>query len=158
VWHTALVAFATFFVTIAPLKVVPVFAVLTKEGDPAYRRRMAMKGTVIAGLILLIFGIWGDDLLRLLGISLPALRIGGGILLMLLAIDLVFERAPRVGPSHGRAAGRRAPARHRGVPSGHAVARRSCQHHRCCGTDQRGARCRPHPNRDSAQVQGIVAV
>jgi multiple antibiotic resistance protein len=99
VWHTALVAFATFFVTIALLKVVPVFAVLTKEGDPAYRRRMAMKGTVIAGLILLIFGIWGDDLLRRLGISLPALRIGGGILLMLLAIDLVFERAPRAGPA-----------------------------------------------------------
>jgi multiple antibiotic resistance protein len=54
---------------------------------------MAVKGTVIAGIILLIFGIWGDDLLRLLGISLPALQIGGGILLMLLAIDLVFERA-----------------------------------------------------------------
>src|SRR5262245_37133384 len=92
-WHTALVAFATFFVTIAPLKVVPVFAVLTQHGDPAYRRRMAVKGTVIAGIILLLFGIWGDDILRLLGISLSALQIGGGILLMLLAIDLVFERA-----------------------------------------------------------------
>src|SRR5215471_14824231 len=102
-WHTALVAFATFFVTIAPLKVVPVFAVLTKHGDTAYRRRMAVKGTVIAGIILLLFGIWGDDILRLLGISLPALQIGGGILLMLLAIDLVFERAapadsPMAGP------------------------------------------------------------
>lgn len=98
-WHTALVAFATFFVTVAPLKVVPVFAVLTKGGDTAYCRRMAVKGTVIAGIILLLCGIWGDDLLRLLGISLPALRIGGGILLMLLAIDLVFERAPRADPA-----------------------------------------------------------
>jgi len=99
VWHTALVAFTTFFVTIAPLKAVPVFAVLTQTGDIAYRRRMAVKGIVIAGLILLLFGIWGDDLLRLLGISLPALRIGGGILLMLLAIDLVLERAPRAAPA-----------------------------------------------------------
>jgi multiple antibiotic resistance protein len=97
VWYTAFMAFSTFFVTIAPLKVVPVFAALTQHGDTAYRRRMAVKGTAIAGSILLIFGLWGDDLLRLLGISLPALRIGGGILLMLMAIDLVFERAPYSG-------------------------------------------------------------
>jgi small neutral amino acid transporter SnatA (MarC family) len=49
---------------------------LTKAGDTTYCRRMAVKGTVIAGSILLLFGIWGDDLLRLLGISLPALQIG----------------------------------------------------------------------------------
>ncbi len=101
--RSALVAFATFFVPVAPIKAAPVFSVLTKGGDAAYRRRMAVKGVTIAAIILLIFGIWGDDLLRLLGISLPALQIGGGILLALLAIDMVFDRPWHAGhatPEH----------------------------------------------------------
>ncbi len=97
--RTALVAFTTFFVTIAPVKAAPVFSALTRGGDPAFRRRMAIKGTAIAGIILLFFGVWGDDLLRLLGIGLPALRVGGGILLMLLSIDMVFDRPWHVNPA-----------------------------------------------------------
>ncbi len=88
----ALTAFATLFTTVAPLKAAPVFSALTRGWTTRARRTTAVRGTVVAALILALFGIWGDDLLRVLGISLPALRVGGGILLLLLAINLVMER------------------------------------------------------------------
>ncbi len=53
---------------------------------------MAIKGTLIAAGILLLFAFFGEAILRLFGISLPALRTAGGILLLLIAIDLVFAR------------------------------------------------------------------
>lgn len=87
----AITAFATFFTTVAPIKAAPVFSVLTQGWTARARRTAALRGTLIAVVILAVFGIWGDDLLRILGISLPALRVGGGILLLLLAIRLVME-------------------------------------------------------------------
>ena len=53
---------------------------------------MAVKGTVIATVLLVVFALFGDNILRLLGITLPALRTAGGILLLLMAIDMVFAR------------------------------------------------------------------
>ena len=90
--QVAITAFATFFTTVAPVKAAPVFSSLTKGWTARVRRTTALKGTLIAAAILTIFGVWGDDLLRILGISLSALRVGGGILLLLLAIRLVMER------------------------------------------------------------------
>jgi multiple antibiotic resistance protein len=87
----ALEAFAAFFVTVAPLNAAPLFAALTAGVDPAQRRLMAVKGVVIAAVALLAFGILGDDLLRVLGITLPAVRVGGGILLTALAAEFVLE-------------------------------------------------------------------
>jgi len=84
--------FVTFLVVIDPIGVAPIFAALTRGGDGRYRRRMALKGTFVATLILLFFAFTGDALLRLLGISLAAFRVSGGILLFLLAIDMVFAR------------------------------------------------------------------
>lgn len=84
--------FVTFLVVIDPIGVAPIFAALTRGGDDRYRRRMALKGAFIATLILLFFALTGDALLRLLGISLAAFRVSGGILLFLLAIDMVFAR------------------------------------------------------------------
>src|SRR4029453_15490579 len=60
------------------------------------QRRIAMRATLIASGILLIFALFGDDLLRGIGISLAGVRVGGGILLMLLSIDIVFGRS--IGP------------------------------------------------------------
>ncbi len=84
--------FVTLLVVIDPVGVAPMFATLTRGGADRYRRRMALKGTAIAALILLLFLFTGDALLRLLGISLAAFRISGGALLFLLAIDMVFAR------------------------------------------------------------------
>jgi len=84
--------FLTFFVVIDPIGLVPMFGALTAGASDEYRRRMAVKGVLIAALVLLFFAIVGFALLRILGIGLGAFRIAGGILLFLLAIDMVFAR------------------------------------------------------------------
>lgn len=80
------------FVTIDPLGIGPVFAALTRGTDEAHRRLMAVKGVLIGAGIILFFALGGDFMLRALGIGLPAFRIAGGILLLLLAIDMIFAR------------------------------------------------------------------
>ncbi|MCH8265821.1 MAG: MarC family protein [Proteobacteria bacterium] len=91
--ETAGVAFATFFATIGPLDVAAMYAALTGAVSRKRRRQMAVRGILIAGSILLLFALVGDFLLAGLGISLAALRTGGGILLLLIGIDLVFARS-----------------------------------------------------------------
>jgi len=86
-------AFTTFFATISPISVSAMFAALTVTADAKARRSMAIRGTVIAACILLGFALLGEYLLTGLGISLAALRISGGILLLLIGIDKVFARA-----------------------------------------------------------------
>ncbi len=88
----ALRSFTTFFATIGPVDVAVIFAVLTTAATPKERRILAIRGVVIGSLILTMFMILGDALLKWLGISPPALRTAGGVLLMLLAIDMVFGR------------------------------------------------------------------
>ena len=85
-------ALVTFLVVIDPPGVAPIFAGLTKDAEPAHRRAMAIRSVAIAAGILLFFGLFGEDLLRALGISLAAFRIAGGIMLFLIAIDMVFEK------------------------------------------------------------------
>ncbi len=88
----ALVALATFFATIGPFDVAIVFASLTADSTPKSRTMSAVKGIAIATAILLTFAVFGESVLGLFGITLPALRIAGGILLLLIAIDMVFAR------------------------------------------------------------------
>ncbi len=92
-YGTAILAFTTFFVTIGPIDVAFVFAALTAKATPLERRSMALRGTLIAGAILLLFALFGHSALDRLGISLAALRTSGGILLLLIAIDMVFARS-----------------------------------------------------------------
>lgn len=91
--HEQLISiFVTLLVVIDPIGVAPIFASLTRGGSPAYRRRMAFKGTGIAAGILFVFAFSGDVILRVLGIGLDAFKITGGALLFLLAIDMIFAR------------------------------------------------------------------
>lgn len=90
--ETALIAFTTLFATVGPQDVAVLFAALTSRNTAAERRAIALKGTLIGAGILFFFAFFGDTLLGLLGIGLPALRTAGGILLLLIAIDLVFAR------------------------------------------------------------------
>lgn len=85
-------AFATFFAAVGPPDVAVVFAALTADKSLEERRRMALKATLVASAILLFFAFLGNSLLSYLGISLNAMRIAGGILLLLIAIDMVFAR------------------------------------------------------------------
>ncbi len=94
--ETAALALTTFFATIGPLDIAAIFAALTANSTPGHRRTMAVRGTLIATGILLLFALAGKLLLANLGISLPALRTAGGILLLLIAIEMVFARTTGV--------------------------------------------------------------
>jgi multiple antibiotic resistance protein len=85
-------AFVTLLVIIDPPGCAPIFASLTRDCPPAQRRMMAVRSVLVAAGILLFFGLLGEDLLRKLGISLAAFRIAGGIMLFLIALEMVFER------------------------------------------------------------------
>jgi multiple antibiotic resistance protein len=88
----ALTSAVALLVTIDPIGTGPIFAALTRDSDDAHRRRMAIKGVLIAAIILFVFAFVGEFLLHALGIGFPAFRIAGGILLLLLAIDMAFAR------------------------------------------------------------------
>jgi multiple antibiotic resistance protein len=90
--ETGLIASTTLFATVGPQDIAALFAALTAGSTAAKRRAIALKATLIAGGILFFFAFFGDALLALFGITLPALRTAGGILLLLIAIDLVFAR------------------------------------------------------------------
>ncbi|WDR01833.1 MarC family protein [Devosia algicola] len=90
--NTFLVAFATLFATVGVADIAFIFAALTKDNTPAQRRLFATRGVLIAGFILLFFGLLGNQILDLFGITIPALRTAGGVLLLLIAIDMVFAR------------------------------------------------------------------
>jgi multiple antibiotic resistance protein len=85
-------AFLTFFVVIDPPGCAPIYAGLTKGVAAPHRRAMAVRAVLYAALILLVFALFGEDLLRGLGISLSSFRIAGGIMLFLIALEMVFER------------------------------------------------------------------
>lgn len=85
-------AFATLFVVIDPPGLVPLFIALTQGMDNARRNAMARRACIIAFILLTLFGLAGEALLGFIGISMPAFRIAGGLLLFLTALDMLFER------------------------------------------------------------------
>lgn len=89
---TAVTAFITLFVVTDPIGLTPMFIAMTSGMDPSHRRRVALRACFVAVLILTVFGLFGNTVLDSLGISLPAFRIAGGILLFLIAVDMLFER------------------------------------------------------------------
>jgi multiple antibiotic resistance protein len=87
-----LASFVTFFVAIDPVAMAPMFATMTAQMAPAWRRYMAWKSIAIATGILLAFAFGGAWLLEHLGVSIDAFRIAGGLLLFLIAVDMLFEK------------------------------------------------------------------
>jgi multiple antibiotic resistance protein len=81
-----------FLVVVDPFGNAPMFASLTRGLDAVGRRKMALKGVMIAFAIMLLFAFTGDRLLTALGIAVPSFKIAGGLLLFLVALDMVFAR------------------------------------------------------------------
>ena len=88
--------FATSFTTVLviqdPLGAVPVFLSLTSRQTPAERRRSARQATLVSFSVILAFAIFGRYILKVLGISVPALQVSGGLLLLLVALELLTDR------------------------------------------------------------------
>lgn len=85
-------AFATLFVVIDPPGLVPLYIALTQGMEPERRMAMGRRACLIAFAILALFGLSGEAVLGFIGISIPAFRIAGGMLLFLTALDMLFER------------------------------------------------------------------
>lgn len=81
-----------FLVVVDPFGNAPMFASMTRGGDAAWRRKMAIKGVAVAFAIMLLFAFSGDRLLSAMGIAVPSFKIAGGVLLFLVALDMVFAR------------------------------------------------------------------
>jgi multiple antibiotic resistance protein len=94
-------AFVTFFVVIDPPGCAPIFASLTRGASEPFRRGMALRSVMIAAGVLALFALVGEPLLGALGISLDAFRIAGGIMVFLIALEMVFEK--RTERREGRA-------------------------------------------------------
>jgi multiple antibiotic resistance protein len=84
--------FVLFFVVVEPISLVPLYAALTEGSDQAYRRRMALRAVLIAGAVLALFAFGGAWFLNAMGISIAAFRIAGGVMLFLIALEMVFAR------------------------------------------------------------------
>lgn len=85
-------AFVTLFVVIDPPGCAPIYASLTSDANAAQRRSMAYRAVLIAGAILVFFAMFGEALLSFLHIDLDSFRVAGGIMLFIIAIDMVFEK------------------------------------------------------------------
>ncbi|WP_321832269.1 MarC family protein [Thalassovita sp.] len=84
--------FVTLFVIMDPIGLAPIFVALTQDMSPEKRRAIAIRACVTSGLLLSLFAIFGEAVLGFVGISMPAFRIAGGILLFLTALDMLFQR------------------------------------------------------------------
>src|ERR1051325_9902295 len=87
-----LAAFVTLMVVIDPIGIAPMFGALTRSHTELERRQIGLRAVLVAGGVLLFFALAGRPLLYLLGITLPAFRIAGGVLLLLLSVDMVMVR------------------------------------------------------------------
>jgi multiple antibiotic resistance protein len=85
-------ALVTFLVIIDPPGCAPIFASLTRGTSAAHRRAMAVRSSLIAWGVLMFFALLGKPMLNALGIELASFRIAGGVMLFMIALDMVFER------------------------------------------------------------------
>lgn len=90
----AAAVFVGFFSIVNPIANVPVFLDLTDYMTPAQRKQIALKSVIVAFILIVVFSIAGNGILRVFNISLPALRITGGILLFVVGYRMILEEKP----------------------------------------------------------------
>jgi multiple antibiotic resistance protein len=88
----AFASFSAVFVVVDPFAAVPFFLAMTGTSTPAQRRETARRASVAAGAVLAGFALTGAALFRVLGISLGAFKIAGGVLLLIMAVDMLRTR------------------------------------------------------------------
>lgn len=100
--QTLITAFLTLFVIIDPIGLAPLFVALTPGASAAHRRAVGLRAVTIAFVILTVFGLFGDHVLTFVGISMPAFRIAGGLLLFLTALEMLFEKRSKRREEHAQ--------------------------------------------------------
>lgn len=85
-------SFTTMFVMIDPIGLAPMFAALTAGMSRRERMTIAARGVAVSAVILVIFAIVGDGFLKMIGVSMPAFKIAGGLMLFLLSVEMLFQK------------------------------------------------------------------
>jgi multiple antibiotic resistance protein len=93
--------FTVFFMLLGPLKLIPAFAGLMRGADVRFKRDVAIRGVVIASALCVFVALAGGTLLGKYRISLDAVRIAGGLVLLITALQVIFQKAPSSNPSSG---------------------------------------------------------
>lgn len=88
----ALIAFTSMLFIVDPIAVIPTYLVITRDESPAQRSRTALRASIAAAALLIAFALGGKLIFRLFGITLPAFRIAGGLILWLVAMDMLHAR------------------------------------------------------------------
>ena len=83
--------FVLYFVVIDPIGTTPLFLVVTKGLNAQDKNKVAFEGVLIATIVLLFFAFFGNYVLKYLGISFPAFTIAGGVILFLIALEMLFD-------------------------------------------------------------------
>lgn len=93
-WDFALTAVASILFVVDPVGTVPAYLAMTEGDSPAKRRRTAWKASVAAAALLALFAAGGKIIFRLLGLTMPAFQVAGGLILFLVALDMLRAQRP----------------------------------------------------------------
>jgi len=97
-------AFVTLFIIIDPVGTLPIFAALTCQATPASSRRAALRAVVVAAMVLGVCAVGGEELFAAIGISMPAFQVSGGLLLLLIAVNMLFAEQQQQRRDRGHTA------------------------------------------------------
>jgi multiple antibiotic resistance protein len=98
---TFLVALSAIFFVVDPLSAVPLFLAMTRKDSVEKRRETALRAAVTAALVLSSFALGGAWIFKLLGIGLPAFKVAGGVVLLLLALDMIRTQPSKTRITEG---------------------------------------------------------
>ena len=101
---TSLVSLSALFFVVDPLSAVPFFLALTRDDAAGKRRRTARRASMTAGVVLLVFALAGAWIFKALGISLGAFKVAGGVVLLLLALDMIRTQPSKTRITEGELA------------------------------------------------------
>src|SRR5271170_6881065 len=99
----SLLALSSIFFLVDPFAAIPSFLAITESADPARRKRMARKGAITCFIVLTSFAVFGQLIFRMFGITLPAFEIAGGLILLLIGLDMLEARRSATQETSGEA-------------------------------------------------------
>jgi multiple antibiotic resistance protein len=97
----SVLALSSIFFLVDPFAAIPSFLAITESADPVRRKRMARKGALTCFIVLTSFAVGGQLIFRLFGITLPAFEIAGGMILLLIGLDMLEAKRSATQEAHG---------------------------------------------------------
>lgn len=97
----AVLALSSIFFLVDPFAAIPAFLAITESADPVRRKRMARKGALTCFIVLTGFALCGQLIFRMFGITLPAFEVAGGLILLLIGLDMLQAKRSPTQEAHG---------------------------------------------------------